>query len=604
MSLLLFVLPLIYVDSIRDFSSLPRYALYGTSSGILFSLILIKKLTEGSLTQLPRLFIAIIAFLVWAWLSLIWSIDPKNAYIELIQLTGCIILGYSITQINSDKILIWLMVSSVAGASLAALIGIAQYFNYNPFDYLQFLVPASTFTNPNFFTIYLDLITPVAFSLIFIANKNRYKFLAVTSSVLCLSFLLISHNRGSWLALIFVLMGLLFLLYKNPNFKNTFIPLVKQHRLHLLISILVPFLLFFTSTNIVNKEVPQQTVRKTSSVSLTIDSSAKIRLHAYINSLSMIADRPIKGSGYGSFQNEFRNYMFSRVPFLGATEDKALARLHSDLLQSFVELGIIGGLLFIYIYIIILQACWNIIRTTTSPQLLLITSGIFLAIIANAIHACVDFPFHKPTSALQFWIWFGIITAIAAKTIPTKSIVINKLTLALFIISGFAFSAYNFKFYQNYIHASQLRLIAQKNMNKKDCLAAKQNVDKMMDLFDADSHHQSLYVSVYSGCEINNAEKLAAMNRVLINNKTNTRAYLTRATIYLQQKSTQKAINDFLQVTRILPHRASGYIGLAYASLQNKNTDAAIKLLKHAAKVEPGNKISLNLLNKITTSHP
>jgi len=148
MSLLLFVLPLIYVDSIRDFSSLPRYALYGASSGILFSLILIKKITEDSLTQLPRLFIAVIAFLAWAWLSLLWSIDPKNAFIELIQLTGCIILGYSITQINSDKIWIWLLISSVAGASLAALIGIAQYFNYNPLDYLQFLVPASTFTNP------------------------------------------------------------------------------------------------------------------------------------------------------------------------------------------------------------------------------------------------------------------------------------------------------------------------------------------------------------------------------------------------------------------------------------------------------------------------
>ena len=142
-SILLFILPLIYIDSIRDFSSLPRYAIYGISSGFIFSIILIKKLAESNLPRIPQPpFIAVIAFLGWAWLSLIWSVDPKNSLIELIQLTGCIIISYSIIQINNNKIFIWLIISSVTGASLAALIGIAQYFNYNPFDYLQFSVPA------------------------------------------------------------------------------------------------------------------------------------------------------------------------------------------------------------------------------------------------------------------------------------------------------------------------------------------------------------------------------------------------------------------------------------------------------------------------------
>ena len=125
----------------------------------------------------------------------------------------------------------------------------------------------------------------------------------------------------------------------------------------------------------------------------------------------------------------------------------------------------------------------------------------------------------------------------------------------------------------------------------------------MMELFDADFRHQSLYVAIYSQCKIDNSEKLFAMNRILTYDQTNTRAFITRGTIYLQQKATQNAMNDFLQVTRILPHRASGYIGLAYASLQNQNKPAAIKLLKHASKVEPGNKFSSELLNKLTISY-
>jgi len=594
--ILLFILPLIYFDGIRDFSSLPRYAIYGISSGFIFSLILIKKLTESNLPRIPQpAFITVIAFLSWAWLSLLWSVDPKNSLIELIQLTGCIIISYSIIQINNDKIFIWLIISSVAGASLAALIGIAQYFNYNPFNYLQFAVPASTFTNPNFATIYLDLITPIAFSLIFIANKNSLKFLASVSSILCLSFLLLSHSRGSWLGLVFVLIGLLLLLSRNSNFKNIFIPLVKQHKIYLLISILVPFLIFSFPSNV-------PTTQPVKNSQIVFDGSMKIRLHAYINSLSLFKDNPVIGSGYGAFKTSFRNDMFNTVPFLGSTEDRVLVRLHSDPLQFFVELGVIGGLLFIYIYIIILQACWKIIKTTKNPQLLLITSGIFLAIIANAIHASVDFPFHKPTSALQFWIWFGVIVAISGNTKSKKIIYINKPAIVLLIIFGLIFSIYNFKHYQNYINASQYRLIAEKSIKEKNCVAAKQSADKMMSLFDADFHHQSLYVAVYSRCVIDNREKLIAMNRILAYDQTNTRAFITRGTIFLQQKSTQNAINDFLQVTRILPHRASGYIGLAYASLQNQNKTTAITFLKKALSVEPDNKISLELLKKLTTS--
>ena len=350
-------------------------------------------------------------------------------------------------------------------------------------------------------------------------------------------------------------------------------------------------MLFFIPSNVT--EVP---VKKSH---ISFDGSAKIRLHAYINSLSILKDHPITGTGYGSFKTEFRNYMFSTVPFSKITEDNTLARLHSDPLQFFIELGFIGGLLFIYIYIILLQYCWKIIKTTSDTRLLIITSGIFLAIIANGIHASVDFPFHKPTSALQFWIWFGIIAAISTTSIPTKSITINKFSVILLIIFGFSFSIYNFKYYQDYIKASQYRLVAEKNIKEKDCNSAKRSADNMMGAFDADFRHQLLYVAIYSQCDFDDSEKLVAMNRILNYDQTNTRAYITRGTIYLQQKSTQNAMNDFLQVTRILPHRASGFIGLAYASLQNNNISSAIKLLKYALTVEPKNTFAKDLLDQI-----
>lgn len=588
---LLFALPLIYIDSIRDHSSLPRYSLYGISSGIIFSLLLMKNSTEVKSLHFSKLFFIAIAFLLWAWLSIIWSSDPKNTLIELIQLTGCIIISYSITQINNPLFIKWVVIGSVAGGTLAAATGVAQYFNYNPFYYRQFSVPASTFTNPNFAAIYFDLIVPIAFFMIFIAKNRNFKLLATISSIICLSFILLTHNRGSWLGLILILVAFCFLLFKNFNFKKHFIPVAKQHKFYIIASIFIPFLIFSIPSNVTTQ--PVQTSN------LSFDAGITVRLHAYINSFSILAEHPVIGTGYGSFKSEFRNNMFSTVPFTQATEDKTLLRLHNDPLQFFVELGIIGGLLFVFIYLIMLKTCWKIIKITNNPSILFLTSAIFLSIIANGVHASVDFPFHKPTSALQFWVWFGILVAISEKLFPTKPYYKNKTLVVSMIIFGLAFSTYNFFYYQNYIKASQYRYITEKNIKEKNCVSALKNADKMMDLFDAEFHHQSLYVRIYGQCSKKIDKTLFAMNRILNYDKTNIRAYLIRGSIYLQQNLTQNALNDFLQVTRILPHRASGYIGLAYGSLQNKNIPMAIGQLKYALKMEPNNKMALKLLTQL-----
>jgi len=593
LSALTFLLPLLYIGSLRDPSSLPRYTVYGICSGIILSLILFKKLAENKLPAFQKnLFLAVVILCCWAWISLSWSIDPKNSLLELIQLTGCIIIGISISQISNIRILTFIITSSVAGASIASAIGIAQYFDYNPLAYHQFSVPASTFTNPNIATTYIDLITPLAFVLIFLAKNKTYKSLATISSILCLSFLLLSHSRGSWLALIFVIIGLFFLINKNTNFKNTLYLQLTQHKSYLAIAIIIPFLLFVIPSSVSDQPVKSSQV--------AFDGSIKTRLNAYINSLSMIKDQPITGTGYGGFKTGFRDYMFSIVPFSKVTEDKVYARLHNDLLQTFVEIGFFGGLLFIYIYIVLLQACWEVIKKANDSRTIFLMSGLFLAIIANAIHASVDFPFHKPTSALQFWIWLGIISALSIKIIPVKLININRSAVIIFIILGSIFSLYNFNYYKNYIHASQYRLMAENIINTGgDCNQTIKYVDQMMDLFDADFRHQSLYVYTYSQCNVDISEKLFAMNRILAYDLTNTRALITRGTIYLQEKSTQKAINDFVRVTRILPNRASGYIGLAYAALQNQNQTSAIKLLKLAVEIEPENEIVGKLLNQI-----
>ena len=145
--------------------------------------------------------------------------------------------------------------------------------------------------------------------------------------------------------------------------------------------------------------------------------------------------------------------------------------------------------------------------------------------------------------------------------------------------------------------------MTENKVKQGDCDSAKINVNKMINLFDADFHHQALFVAVYSNCDFSSDEKIAAMSRILSYDKKNTRAYITRGTLYLNQRLTKEAEFDFLQVSQILPHKASGYIGLAYVAFFDNDLKKAKRLLHHALKLENNNQIAQKFLYKIEISH-
>lgn len=369
LSTLLLIIPLIYFHSLRDASSLPRYAFLGVTSGLFIILISFSIYYKKQLSFSSNL-VLILLFLFLAWLSLFWSLDPKNTLIQLVQLTSLIIVCYAFMHISSDKLTLAPIIASIIGGTLAASIGIVQYFNFNPFNYYQFIIPASTFTNTNFASIYLDLIVPVAFVFIFIAKTKIQLLAASVSSGICLSFILISHTRGSWLGLTITVILFLYLLYKNKNIRELLSKDLPIKLPYLLLSIIIAFSLFFVS--------PPDIEQPRKSSQLIMDSSSKIRLNAYINSFSIIKDNPVIGTGYGAFRSSFRNYMFSTVPFTTITEDNVLLYLHNDPLQMFVELGLLGGLLYIFIYLLVLRSCWKILSSNNNQKIILISLGIFL----------------------------------------------------------------------------------------------------------------------------------------------------------------------------------------------------------------------------------
>ncbi|VAW99110.1 hypothetical protein MNBD_GAMMA22-1433 [hydrothermal vent metagenome] len=571
---LVFVNPLLYWGELRDAASLPRHILLALFSSVGFCIWVITSYKNKKPIVIHIVFIPILIFLVWSALSLTWTVDIKNGVIELIQLVSLMVIAFITSQLISKERLIIIAAASVISAAIVSFIGIQQYFNFNPFNYIQLSEPASTFTVTNLVSIYLDLIVPVAFMFFLSADKRHFRWIFALCFSLSLSFLLLSRTRGSWIGLFIAIIVLVFILYKNLDLRREIYAKIKNRKYLLIFSLAIPIIIL---------NIPGNTYKGGYS-KLSYDESAGIRLTAYVNSMSMIKDKPILGTGIGGFRIGFRPYMFDTLPLKQADEDINLLRLHSDPLQYIVELGAPIGLLVIFTYLFIMILIWQLINKEDNNRIKLIYIGIFLSLLASGAHSWVDFPLRKPSSAIQVSIWVGALIGLHMVFLKSKKIVASKFIFVSLFLVSVALILINIVFYNNYAESNVYLNKAQKSMLASDCNSAKNFIKVSYEKFGFDFLANSNLVQIFSFCGAELPEKLYVMNLVLNFNPTNTRALITRGNLYLSSGNLNMAKQDFEKLIKILPNRAGGYFGLGNIALVMKQYKVAKKYYRIAIK--------------------
>ncbi len=562
-----FIHPLLYWGELRDASSLPRYALLGVISAVGLIVWLINIYKKEKYIFVHFIYIPVIIFFLWSLLSISWSVDPKNAVIEIIQFFGLILIAFLMSQVVTRDRLILIAIVSTVSASIVSLIGIQQYFYFNPFNFVQYSQPGSTFTVTNLVSIYLDLIVPVAF-MIFITSKSKYiQWLFAVCFSLCFSFLLLSRTRGSWLGILCATLLFLILLYKNPWLKEMFFLNIKNKKLLILLSLLLPVILLNISGG----------TYKGGYSKFKYDASAGIRMTAYVNSLSMIKDKPLLGTGLGGFRIGFRPYMFANLPLTQADIDINLLRLHNDPLQFIVELGIPIGILISFVAVFMMLLIWQVIKIEKTDGGQLIFIGVFLSLLASGVHSLVDFPIRKPSSAIQLSLWLGAFIGLYRQNFKSNKIFVTKFIFSSLLILSIGYGIVVLIFYSKYIESNVYLKQAQINYFKKDCDQAKKQIKIGNDIFGLDYLSQSRLVQMYSFCGSSDVEKIKVMTSAIEYDFSNTRARLTRGHVYLSIGQLNSAKNDFEVIVRILPNRASGYIGLGDVATLDKKYKVAEK---------------------------
>lgn len=136
------------------------------------------------------------------------------------------------------------------------------------------------------------------------------------------------------------------------------------------------------------------------------DSSVAIRFSLYKSSWTMFKDFPVFGTGLGAVEHAFPNY--TRADLL----DPSLVRhVHSDWIELFLQVGLVGGLIYLaglFIALYIYYKAWTRCHSFTIKA---VYGGALGAALAGMLHSFVDFGLQMPANSLVFYALLGALAS-------------------------------------------------------------------------------------------------------------------------------------------------------------------------------------------------
>lgn len=140
------------------------------------------------------------------------------------------------------------------------------------------------------------------------------------------------------------------------------------------------------------------------------------RMYLWESTMAMIGDRPLLGTGIGTYSQyypEYRSYEVRDANYMA----------HSDPLQFWAELGLFGPLLFYAAGIAIALRMMRAIKAAPQPKDRILLCSLFCGFAAMTLHAHVNFNFYTPCllllSGLMLSLWFRVSGRVLGETAQT-----------------------------------------------------------------------------------------------------------------------------------------------------------------------------------------
>ncbi|MCX6265162.1 MAG: O-antigen ligase family protein, partial [Bacteroidetes bacterium] len=360
------------------------------------------------------IFYILLAFLLWATLSGTWAFNSTETWVCLVRLfitliafTNLYILFYGNTQV-------------MKGVSYI-LTGILLFQSLQSLSLLFSQMGGLTFTeivlgmrgnagNKNIYAASLMIKIPFAlYGLLSITGYRKIFFLA--SFTVGTLVIVLLNSRTTYLSyLIVVAFTILFALYRiwrSKHYKMLYKPLAII--LPGIIALLISQALISSSKYNFGDEGGSQygnaSERMTSIVS-DKDESRNQRLAFWQHAITYTKAHPLKGAGYGNWKLE------SIDPSKDIFNELSVPlHAHNDFLEFFAELGLLGGILYLSIFVCI---AWYTIRFIMKGDRgeiegILVMSTIGL--VAYGVDAFFNFPIERPINQIFFALVLALVLA-------------------------------------------------------------------------------------------------------------------------------------------------------------------------------------------------
>jgi len=358
-------------------------------------------------------------FLLWAGISIFWSINPHRTLVEFLQLSSFGLVFLLASSLNEEDIVRLGRIALITGFGIA-LLGLSQYL------LLDSSRIESTLTNANVFGIFMVMLFLFGWAY-YLRRPHRY-LLVVCVTVLVA--LILTSSRGSFISLALTL-PLIMLGLQRADIKTAAIKTFACLALALLFAqggmFVAPYL--------------QEAVGESTALSRVITTRSSFvswagvsRLAFWETGLRVALSQPLTGSGLGTFSLAYfteyvDNIWYSRY-------------VHNHYIQTMAELGLVGAVLLGGFILTIGRIIWlKVKQKDYSP----VAPGLIAAAVAFLIHIGGDFSWNFPATAVLFFMITGALAGITGAETAVKSKKINPgliiVSLLIFALSAWQLSA-------------------------------------------------------------------------------------------------------------------------------------------------------------------
>jgi O-antigen ligase/tetratricopeptide (TPR) repeat protein len=373
------------------------------------------------LTRSPLDF-PILSFMTFSIFSLFWSNSFLVSLKELPFFLAGPILYFIITNQFKERRQINKIIFIVL--FIGSLWGIYGLIQYQGIDFF-FQTSKTTRTykvmgllgNVNYFAEYLIAILPLAVSLFFVTSSKIKKILLLMGILVMGGSLMFTFTRSSYLGFGVSLIFMFSLFLRNRG--KQFIKENKKIFVIIFVAIIITTILFIIPNPLSKQGTYISKIKaRTSITGLKESFSFRRRMATWKFTLMMIKDRPLLGSGIGTFKYNSLSY---QAKFFEQGDNRSIyphdfaKQVHNEYLQLWAELGIIGLGIFIWLMICYFNHAYKILKDTKDKYQQGIIIGLMGSILAVLVDAIFGFPLHLSATLVLFWLFLGITMNITAE---------------------------------------------------------------------------------------------------------------------------------------------------------------------------------------------